>query len=115
MCVAAGITECHDVVISDVVEGIKSGCWREPVGQVRKAYDRAYKTAVKEANPDPYKVAKDAVNSLKKRLPGVTPSGRFASAQAQKSWRIPGFFASISTKWMIRVCSARSSSAIHAF
>ena len=33
---------------------------------------------MKEANPDPYKVAKDAVNSLKKRLPGVTPSGRFA-------------------------------------
>ena len=44
---------------------------------MRKAYARAYKTAEKEANPDPYKVAKDAVNSLKKRLPGVTPSGRF--------------------------------------
>ena len=78
MCAAAGITECDDVVISDVLEGIKSGRWREPVGQVRKAYARAYETAVKEANPDPYKVAKDAVNSLKRRLPGVTPSGRFA-------------------------------------
>jgi hypothetical protein len=78
MCAAAGITECGDIVISDVLEGIKSGRWREPVGQVRKAYARAYETAAKEANPDPYKVAKDAVNSLKKRLPGVTPSGRFS-------------------------------------
>ena len=78
MCAAAGITECNDVVISDVLEGIKSGRWREPIEQVRKVYARAYETAVKEANPDPYKVAKDAVNSLKKRLPGVTPSGRFA-------------------------------------
>ena len=78
MCAAAGIIECHDVVISDVLEGIKSGRWREPIEQVRKAYARAYETAVKEANPDPYKVAKDAVNSLKRRLPGVTPSGRFA-------------------------------------
>ena len=78
MCAAAGITECDDIVISDVFEGIKSGRWREPVGQVRKAYARAYETAAKEAKPDPYKVAKDAVNLLKKRLPGVTPSGRFA-------------------------------------
>ena len=78
MCAAAGITECDDIVISDVLEGIKSGRWREPVGQVRKAYARAYETAATEANPDPYKVAKDAVNLLKKRLPGVTPSGRFA-------------------------------------
>jgi BT4734-like, N-terminal domain len=78
MCAAAGITECDDIVISDVLEGIKSGRWREAVEQVRKTYARAYETAVKEANPDPHKVAKDAVNSLKKRLPGVTPSGRFA-------------------------------------
>ena len=77
MCAAAALTECHDVVIAEVLEGIKSGRWREPVEQVRRAYARAYETAVKEANPDPYKVAKDAVNSLKKRLPGVTPSGRF--------------------------------------
>ena len=78
MCAAAGTTECCDVVISEVLEGIKSGRWREAVGQVRKTYARAYTAAEKEANPDPYKVAKDAVNSLKKRLPGVTPSGRFA-------------------------------------
>ena len=78
MCAAAGTTECCDVVISEVLEGIKSGRWRKAVGQVRKTYARAYTAAEKEANPDPYKVAKDAVNSLKKRLPGVTPSGRFA-------------------------------------
>ena len=70
MCAAAGITECDDIVISDVLEGIKSGRWREPVGQVRKAYARAYETAVKEANPDPYKVAKDAVNSAEKAASG---------------------------------------------
>ena len=77
-CAAAGITECNDAVISDVLEGIKSGRWRERIEQVRKAYASAYETAVKEANPDPYKVAKDAVNTRKRRLPGVTPSGRFA-------------------------------------
>jgi putative DNA primase/helicase len=84
MCAAAGITECNDVVISDVLEGIKSGRWRKPVEQVRKTYDRAYKTAVEEANPDPCKVAKDAVNSLKKRLPGVTPSGRFTKRASKE-------------------------------
>jgi hypothetical protein len=66
MCAAAGIIECRDVVISDVLDGIKSGCWRESVGRVRKAHASAYETAVKEINPDPYKVAKDAVNSLKR-------------------------------------------------
>ena len=60
MCAAAGITECHDVVISDVLDGIKSGRWREPVGRVRKASASAYETAVKEYDSDPYKVAKDA-------------------------------------------------------
>jgi hypothetical protein len=77
MCAAAGITECQDIAISDFLDEIKSGHWREPVGWVRKAYARAYETAAKEADPDPYKVAKDAVKSLKKLLPGVTPSGRF--------------------------------------
>ena len=78
MCAAAAVTECYDVVISEVLKGIKSGRWCERIEQVRKAYAHAYETAVKEANPDPCKVAKDAVNPLKRRLPGVTPSGRFA-------------------------------------
>jgi pimeloyl-ACP methyl ester carboxylesterase len=46
MCAAAALTECHDVVIAEVLEGIKSGHWRKPVEQVRKTYDRAYKTAI---------------------------------------------------------------------
>src|SRR6476620_3745040 len=70
MCAAAGITECDDIVISDALEGIKSGRWRKAVERVRKTYARAYETAVKEVNPDPYKMAKDAVNTLKRRLPG---------------------------------------------
>jgi hypothetical protein len=41
-CAAAGISECEDVLISVVLEGIKSGRWREPIEQVRKVYARAY-------------------------------------------------------------------------
>ena len=84
MCAAAGITECHDVVIAEVLEGIKSGHWRKPVERVRKTYARASETAVKESSTDPYKVAKDAVNPLKKRLPGVTPSGRFTKRASKE-------------------------------
>jgi hypothetical protein len=84
MYAAARITECRDVAVSDVLRGIKSGRWRESVGRVQKAYARAYKTAVKVANPDPYRLGKDAADALKKRLPGVTPSGRFAKRASTK-------------------------------
>ena len=66
------------------LKGSNQGTGANPSEQVRKTYDRAYKTAVKEANPDPYKVAKDAVNSLKRRLPGVTPSGRFTKRASKE-------------------------------
>jgi hypothetical protein len=74
MCAAAGITECDDIVISDVLEGIKSGRWREAVEQVRKTYARAYETAVKEANPDPHSGFRE-----------LLPPADSRSAQAQRS------------------------------
>ena len=36
MCAAAGITECDDIVISDVLEGIKSGRCANPSGRCGK-------------------------------------------------------------------------------
>ena len=43
----------------------------------------------------------------------AVPPADSRSAQAQKSWRIPGFFASTWTNWMIRLRSAKGSRAIH--
>ena len=74
---AANETKTFPASIGEVFFGIRSGKWAKPVGRVRARYAKAFEAAVEEGNPDPVRVAKDAVNRLKSNLPGITFSGAF--------------------------------------
>lgn len=65
--------DCQDTRAAAVIEAVRSGRWREPVERIREMYRR-----VMAETGDAHK-AKDAVAGLKKRLPGVLPSGRFTT------------------------------------
>ena len=52
------------------LKGSNQGAGANPWSRCGKLTPSAYETAVKEANPDPYKVAKDAVNSSEKAASG---------------------------------------------
>ncbi|MGA7395391.1 MAG: BT4734/BF3469 family protein, partial [Terrimicrobiaceae bacterium] len=66
-----------EITIGEVLEKIRTGFWKTPVERVSGKYSTAYKTAVADGNPDPAAVAKRASMALKKKLPALTPSGRF--------------------------------------
>ena len=65
----AHATKCSDVNLFAVLEAIKASKWKRPVHRVRKAFAQGGKAA---AEP------------LKKRLPGVTFSGRFRQRKASE-------------------------------
>ena len=66
-----------DITIGEVLEMIRTGFWKTPVACVSGKYATTYKTAVDEGNADPAAAAKRASMALKKKLPALTPSGRF--------------------------------------
>ena len=70
-------TKTHDIVVSEVLQGIRDGRWSKPVSRVRDKHASAYNEAIVEGNPDPAAYAKKTVGPLKKKLPAVTFSGRF--------------------------------------
>lgn len=63
-------TETTHLRVSDILHSIKTGEWQEPVGRIRAEYARA---AREERDP------KEAVDKLKKALPGVLWSGQFST------------------------------------
>jgi hypothetical protein len=70
-------TETKSVTIGSVLEDIRNGRWKIPVGRIREKYATEFAKAVKEGDPDPAAKAKDAVKQLKQNLPGVCGSGTF--------------------------------------
>jgi len=74
---AAVDTDTHDITVAAALDGIRYGCWKNPVGKVRDRYEKAYKKAVEDGSPDPARAAKKGADSLKKKLPAITFSGLF--------------------------------------
>lgn len=71
------VTETISVTIGHFLEGVRDGKWKDPVKGVRDRFGKAFAKASNEGSPDPFRDAKDAVNGLKKKLPGVCLSGTF--------------------------------------
>jgi putative DNA primase/helicase len=65
--------ETSDTTPEDVVTGIRTGRWRQPVENIRRQFGRA----MRESNGD-RKMAKLSVDTEKKKLPGVLWSGSFS-------------------------------------
>jgi hypothetical protein len=65
-------TECRDAKITNLFTAIRTGKYRKPIEAIRELYA----SVLKETGSR--KEAKKAVDSLKKQLPGVTPSGQFS-------------------------------------
>ena len=70
-------TKTTDISLGAALENIHRGRWAEPVASIRKKYAEALAQAEKDGNSDPHQAAKDAINPLKRKLHGVTFSGRF--------------------------------------
>src|SRR5690349_3915037 len=73
-------TACRDVSAAAVIEAIRAGKWRVPVEIIRAAYSKAYEGALAAGGNTKAatKAAKEAVDALKKALPGVLFSGQFS-------------------------------------
>lgn len=69
---AAGQPAKKGVDPQAIISRIRSGCWRKPVETIRKLYTESLL-----ATGDP-KVAKKAVDPLKKKLPGIMFAGTFS-------------------------------------
>jgi hypothetical protein len=65
-------TECRDAKITNLFTAIRTGKYRKPIEEIRELYA----SVLKETGSR--KEAKKSVDSLKKQLPGVTPSGQFS-------------------------------------
>jgi BT4734-like, N-terminal domain len=74
-------TKTTDISLGVAFEKIRNGRWAKPIARIREKYAEALKQAEKDGNPDPHKIAKDAVVPLKRELPAVTFSGRFKIRQ----------------------------------
>ena len=67
------VSSPHIVKLDTVLEGIKSGKWKEKVEAIRYLKDVWYKTEDKDAAAQ----LKKEINELKSQLPFVLPSGKF--------------------------------------
>ena len=76
----------------EVLEGIRSGKWEEPVKRVRDRYRDAFAKAVREGNPDPTLAAKKAVHPLKLKLPAITFHGTFSERADDRLITYSGVF-----------------------
>ena len=71
-------TKTESVTIGSVLEDIRDGRWKNPVGRVKENYSSEFAKAAHEGDPDPAATAKKAVNGAKKELPGILFSGKFS-------------------------------------
>ena len=71
-------TETTGKTVGDIFDGIRRGIWAKPVAQITAAYAKALENARNEGKPNPVAAAKEVVNKLKKRLPGILFSGSFS-------------------------------------
>jgi hypothetical protein len=83
---AANQTACKDVAIRGVFAAIKTGRWKKPIEEIRLLYDSVLQETGKRQE------AKKAVDSLKKKLPGMTPSGQFSRRDKEALVQHSGVF-----------------------
>jgi hypothetical protein len=69
----AAATETRDADAAEIIQCVRTGKWRGPVEKIRAKFARAL------ADTGDLKQAKNAVDSAKKKLPGILWSGRFSS------------------------------------
>ena len=69
----AASTATRDADADEIIQCVRSGKWRGPVEKIRAKFARVL------ADTGDLKQAKSAVDSAKKKLPGILWSGRFSS------------------------------------
>ena len=77
--------------IGDILERIRNGKWQKQASAIAENYSAVFEAATADGLADPVTVAKEAVASAKKSLPGFLFSGRFARRKAEALEAHSGF------------------------